>query len=153
MSSLSEHTEIEVLLRKLEKAHAGRSAAAITELYQPDAVIFDLAPPLGHRGIHRDGVEEWLASWDGPIGLTVSCMEITAHRDLAVVSAFNRIEGRQNGIEQDLWYRNTLTLRKTGDGWRIAHDHSSVPFYMDGSYRAAVDLQPHSSSLKPEFAK
>jgi ketosteroid isomerase-like protein len=26
--------------------------------------------------------------------------------------------------------------------WRIVHDHSSVPFYMDGSYRAAVDLKP-----------
>ena len=26
--------------------------------------------------------------------------------------------------------------------WKIAHEHTSVPFYMDGSFRAAVDLEP-----------
>ena len=26
--------------------------------------------------------------------------------------------------------------------WRIAHAHTSVPFHMDGSFRAAVELQP-----------
>jgi ketosteroid isomerase-like protein len=35
-----------------------------------------------------------------------------------------------------------MCLRKTNGQWRIVHDHSSVPFYMDGSYRAAVDLKP-----------
>jgi len=24
----------------------------------------------------------------------------------------------------------------------VTHEHVSVPFYMDGSYRAAVDLKP-----------
>jgi hypothetical protein len=24
----------------------------------------------------------------------------------------------------------------------VTHEHMSVPFYMDGSYRAAVDLKP-----------
>lgn len=32
-------------------------------------------------------------------------------------------------------------------GWKIAHTHSSVPFYMEGSYRAAVDLHPDKSVL------
>jgi PhnB protein len=26
--------------------------------------------------------------------------------------------------------------------WKIAHLHQSVPMYMDGSLRAAVDLKP-----------
>ena len=26
--------------------------------------------------------------------------------------------------------------------WKIMHEHSSVPFYMDGSFKAAVDLKP-----------
>ena len=42
----------------------------------------------------------------------------------------------------DIWFRATMGLRKTGGRWLIVHDHSSVPFYMDGSYRAAMDLQP-----------
>jgi hypothetical protein len=28
------------------------------------------------------------------------------------------------------------------DSARIAHNHESVPFYMDGSLEAAVDLKP-----------
>jgi PhnB protein len=41
-----------------------------------------------------------------------------------------------------VWFRLTLGLRKLGGEWKIAHHHESVPFYMDGSYRAAVDLVP-----------
>lgn len=38
--------------------------------------------------------------------------------------------------------RVTLCLRRVGSAWMIVHEHESVPFYMDGSFRAAVDLQP-----------
>lgn len=38
---------------------------------------------------------------------------------------------------------NGIRDRVKSDGaWRIAHRHESVPFYMDGSNRAAVDLTP-----------
>ncbi|WP_446719495.1 hypothetical protein [Inquilinus sp. OTU3971] len=33
-------------------------------------------------------------------------------------------------------------MRRAADGWVIVHEHESVPFYMDGSLRAAVDLKP-----------
>jgi hypothetical protein len=29
-----------------------------------------------------------------------------------------------------------------GGKWAIVHEHVSVPFYMDGSYKAAIDLKP-----------
>jgi PhnB protein len=38
--------------------------------------------------------------------------------------------------------RQTFGLRKLAGAWKIAHDHMSVPFYMDGSYKAAIDLKP-----------
>jgi len=41
-----------------------------------------------------------------------------------------------------LWYRLTVGLRKREGQWRIAHTHASVPFYMDESGRAALDLAP-----------
>ena len=41
-----------------------------------------------------------------------------------------------------MWMRSTLAFRRAGGAWKIAHGHSSVPFRMDGSYRAATDLQP-----------
>jgi ketosteroid isomerase-like protein len=38
----------------------------------------------------------------------------------------------------------TTILRRSDGRWRIVHDHSSTPFYMDGSYRAATDLVPQT---------
>jgi ketosteroid isomerase-like protein len=47
-----------------------------------------------------------------------------------------------NQLGGALWFRSTLGLRKIGGRWQITHEHNSTPFYMDGSDRAALDLQP-----------
>ena len=55
----------------------------------------------------------------------------------------NRISGtRTSGEDADVWARATVCYRKTDGKWMVAHEHVSVPFYMDGSNRAAVDLKP-----------
>lgn len=54
-----------------------------------------------------------------------------------------RISGqRTNSEDTDIWVRETIGLRKIDGRWLITHEHESVPFYMDGSNRAAVDLKP-----------
>ena len=142
MSSTTDRAEIEALLQKLVRAHADHDADAIVEVYAPNAVIFDLAPPLGRRGMNRDNVAAWLAGWDGPIQIDARDVSLTVDGDLAFVSALNRMRGRQGGEDQDLWYRTTMCIQKITGQWQIVCDHSSVPFYMDGSDRAAVDLKP-----------
>ena len=141
MSSITDRAEIETLFQTLAKAHADHDVEAIVEAYAQDAVIYDLAPPLGRRGINRDSVAAWLDSWDGPIRIDASDVSLTVEGNLAFSSALTRMRGRQGSEEQDMWYRTTLCLRKTSGQWRIVHEHTSVPFYMDGSYRAAVDLK------------
>ena len=47
-----------------------------------------------------------------------------------------------DGTTPDLWFRATLALRRTDGIWKVVHEHNSTPFYMDGSDRAALDLQP-----------
>ena len=42
--------------------------------------------------------------------------------------------------------RATVGYRKTNGKWMITHEHVSLPFYMDGSYRAAVDLKPETDA-------
>jgi PhnB protein len=49
---------------------------------------------------------------------------------------------KTDGTAVDLWFRGTLVLRRTDGGWKIVHEHESVPFYMDGSFGAAIDLAP-----------
>lgn len=146
MSSTTDRAKIEALLQELARAHADHDAEALAKAYAPDAVIFDLAPPLGRRGMNRDSVAAWLAGWDGPIRIEAREVSFTFNGELAFLSAFNNMRGRQGDEDQDLWYRTTMCLKKSGERWEIICDHSSVPFYMDGSYRAAVDLKPERSA-------
>jgi SnoaL-like protein len=48
---------------------------------------------------------------------------------------------KTDGETPDLWFRLAVCFRKTDGRWAIVHEHESVPFYMDGSFKAAVDLQ------------
>ncbi len=57
--------------------------------------------------------------------------------------SLNRLHGTlKGGRSVDMWMRSTLAFRKVDGAWKIAHGHSSVPFLMDGSFRAATDLTP-----------
>ena len=140
MGSTTERAKVEEVFQRLAKAHVDHDADAIADAYAPDAVIFDLAPPLVRRGMNRESVAAWLAGWDGPIQIDARDVDLMVDGNLAFVSALNRMRGRQGGEDQDMWYRTTMCLRRISGRWRIVHDHASVPFYMDGSFRAAVDL-------------
>jgi ketosteroid isomerase-like protein len=87
-------------------------------------------------------VETWLQTWDGPIRIDRHDADLTIDGALAVQTAVIRMRGRQGGDDRDLWFRATSCLRRRAHRWRIAHEHTSVPFYMDGSDRAALDLEP-----------
>jgi len=49
---------------------------------------------------------------------------------------------KTDGQQVDLWFRSTACLRRTNRAWQITHVHNSVPFAMDGSDRALLDLKP-----------
>jgi ketosteroid isomerase-like protein len=67
MRATTQRAEIEALFHQLVQAHADLSAAAIVAAYAPDAVMYDLAPPLGRRDMHRASVTAWLAGGEGPM--------------------------------------------------------------------------------------
>ncbi len=135
------------LCQRLGQAHRDKDADAIADCYAADAVIHSLAPPLSERGVDRNVIASWLATWDGPIDIDAQNVDLAVAGDLAYTSALNRIRGKKtDGEDVDLWFRTTMCFRKTEHGWRIVHDHSSVPFYMDGSFRAAVDLAPEAAT-------
>lgn len=138
----ADKNEIAELLQRLVKAHHDKDADAIVTCYVPDAVIYGLGPPLREK-LERDAIAAWLATWEGPIRVDAADHALTIGEGLAWSTALNRMRGKKtDGTQEDLWFRTTMCLRKDKSGWRIAHDHSSTPFYMDGSLRAAVDLVP-----------
>jgi ketosteroid isomerase-like protein len=113
----------------------------VGDLFAPDAQIFDLAPPLAH-GFSRQGLADWLAGWDGPVEQSLSGLKVEVGGDLAVCHGLARIRTKRDGDDVSWWMRATYALARDERGWRITHEHTSVPFQMDGSYRAAIDLQP-----------
>lgn len=142
MKTIKHLSEIEKFFEILQVSHENRDVDALVKLYDERAVVFDMAPPLGRIGINRETIKEWFESWDGPILLEGRDIKIAHEGNLAFVSAFNRMRGSVSGDSRDIWFRSTLCLRKNENGWKIVHDHTSVPLYMDGSDRAALDLKP-----------
>jgi len=122
---------------------AARAMATLTD----DVVAFELAPPLAlgpEAARDAAGLAAWLAGWEGPVGIEIRDLHIEAGGDVAWSRSLNRLHGTlKGGREVDMWMRSTLAFRREGGDWKIAHGHSSVPFRMDGSFRAATDLEPH----------
>lgn len=134
-------TDAEAVLAALASGLRERDAAAVVRLFTEDARIFDLAPPLAH-GVDEAGLAEWLAGWDAPVEQTARDLRVQVSGDLAVCHGLVRVRTERGGEEAAWWMRATYALARGPDGWRIAHEHTSVPFYMDGSFRAAIDLEP-----------
>jgi ketosteroid isomerase-like protein len=138
-----DRSAIDALCARLGEAHRAKDADAIVACYAPGARICGLAPPLQERGMNRDETAAWLDTWSGPVVMDAADIDLAVDGDLAWLFALNRMRGtKTDGTAVDLWFRTTMCFRRTGGEWRIVHDHSSVPFHMDGSFRAAIDLTP-----------
>jgi uncharacterized protein (TIGR02246 family) len=139
--------EIREVIMAAEAAMKDGDAKRLIERYTADVVKYDLAPPLGRRGEAARNVaaqQAWFDTFDGPVDFQVTELEIEASGDLAWAHALNRMSAspKGSGFAFEMWFRATYCLRRTDHRWRIAHEHTSTPFYMDGSLRAAVDLKP-----------
>jgi ketosteroid isomerase-like protein len=135
--------QIRALVDDWAKAIRAKDVEGVLAHYAAASVTFDLAPPLISTGADPKGLQAWFSTWQGQLGYEIRDLNITAGDDVAFCHGLNRLSGtKTDGEQADVWSRQTLCFRKVRGEWRIAHQHESVPFYMDGSYRAAVDLKP-----------
>ncbi|WP_432002216.1 YybH family protein [Streptomyces sioyaensis] len=142
----ADEARIREVLEDRAAATTARDARRFLSHCAPDIVEFSLAPPLQYKGPQaRDqrAVEAWYATWRGPIEVTLTQLEITVGDDVAFGHSINRMRGtKTDGFEVQLWSRATVGLRRIDGTWKITHAHDSVPFLMDGSGLAALDLTP-----------
>ena len=141
-----DETAIRAMLRDRDEAvRRGDAEAAVADM-AAGAVSYDLPTPLQFVHDHDaavDGLNAWFATWDGAVTSELADPVILVSGDLAVAYGLAHMTGDKKGEgPQDLWFRSTVVLRRAADAWRIVHTHDSVPFYMDGSGRAATDLKP-----------
>ena len=143
ISRSNDQARIRALIDDWAKAMRAKDVDGVMSHYAADSVTFDLAPPLISAAANAKGLGAWFSTWRGPLGHDIRDLNITAGDDVAFYHSLNRLSGTTtDGEKADVWFRLTLCFRKIGGEWRITHQHESVPFYMDGSYRAAVDLRP-----------
>lgn len=147
--TLTRSTEDQVreVIDQWASAMRSRDAAGVLALYAPDTVDFGLAPPLRTKGAqatwYEQGIEAWFATKRGPIAIEHRDLQVTTSGDLALVHGLMRLTVTDTTGEESVnWVRQTFGLQRRGQAWRIVHGHTSVPFYMDGSDRAALDLEP-----------
>jgi ketosteroid isomerase-like protein len=141
-SSASEG-EIRSVIDAWAEAIRNKDVQRVTRHFTPHCVRFDLAPPLQSNQLLRDELESWFATFRGNIGYEIRNQTISTSGDLACCHGLHHMTGiKVDGEKVDIWIRETLCLRQIDTHWRITHLHESVPFYMDGSFKAAVDLKP-----------
>jgi ketosteroid isomerase-like protein len=142
----SDADQIRSVLADFTEAFRTRDAAGAIAPLADDAVTFDLAPPLrlGPAHSHDSGrLELWFSSWESPIVSEPHDLVVEVGGDIAYAYGLQHMTGKKRGGEEvDLWFRATACFRKEGGRWRITHMHNSVPFAMDGSDKALLDLKP-----------
>jgi PhnB protein len=135
--------QISQILAQWKEAMETKNAARAVAFYADDAAMFTLAPPLGTKGMQQQALQAWFDTWKGGLEYEMRDAELVAGDDIAYCHSYTRMVGtKTSGEQNDVWFRATATLRKIDGQWKITHEHTSVPFHMDGSLKAALELQP-----------
>jgi ketosteroid isomerase-like protein len=134
------------VIEDLADAIWNKDAEAAVALYTDDVVAYDLAPPLAIEAKEsRDPshLQEWFDTWSGPIESKPHRITVRVGGDIAYAFGLRHMTGKKtDGTAVDLWFRATACLVQRNGRWKIEHMHNSVPFAMDGSDRALLDLKP-----------
>lgn len=135
----------DVIMTRAARLSAG-DVPGMQECNAPTVVDYNLAPPLVAAADGHDPkpLTEWVAGFDAPPRIAVTELNITTDGDVAFATSLDSMTAVPRGTEEEftLWYRVTLGLRRIDGRWLVTHQHHSVPFYMDATMGAAVDLKP-----------
>ena len=145
MTAARAEAMIRALLDEQVRAIRAKDVEGSAAAYAPDVLLFDVVGPLQARGADalRSRLAEWFSGFAGAIGYELRDLAVTPSDGVAFAHSLNGVSATmRDGRKLDMWWRSTLGWRRIEGAWRVTHAHASVPFHMDGSYRAAVDLEP-----------
>ncbi|HWV22609.1 MAG TPA: nuclear transport factor 2 family protein [Thermomicrobiales bacterium] len=108
---------------------------AYIDLYSKDVHVFDAWGDFEVTGLlrWREMTEAWFGSLgDERVPVTFSTVEIRASGDVAFAHAAVTFAGETAGGERlrEMTNRFTFGLCREDDGWKIVHQHSSLPIDM-----------------------
>jgi PhnB protein len=145
----ADDAEIRAVIEQWAEALRHKDAQGVLSYYAPKVIHFSLAPPLlstvsTKEGLtNPEGLNSWFATGEGAIGYEIHDPDIMIGESVAFSHSLNRMQGtKTDGGKADIWFRQTFGFHRIDGEWKIVHEHESVPFYMDGSFKAAIDLKP-----------
>jgi ketosteroid isomerase-like protein len=117
-------------------AVAAKDLETLVAQYAEDVTLFDALGPLRDTGqdVERARLREWFGAYRSEIDLRIKDLEVVADGDVGFAHFLFRVRGTMTeGTEVDMWVRSTVGFRRHEDGWKIVHEHSSVPFTPPGT--------------------
>ena len=124
--------DIRALEDRFVAAFKAKDVDAIMKVYAPDQtlVVFDVVPPRQYVGAaaYRKDWQTFLGSFDGPIAMELTDLDVVADRNLAYSYSIQHVAGTdKQGKKLDLTVRVTDVDKKAHGRWQIIHEHVSVP--------------------------
>jgi uncharacterized protein (TIGR02246 family) len=128
--------DIKALEDRFVAAFRAKDADAIMKVYAPGPmlVVFDVVPPRQYVGAaaYRKDWETFFDSFDGPINVELTDLDVAADRNLAYSHSIQHVAGTdKHGKKLDLTVRVTDVYKKAHGRWQIIHEHVSVPVDLD----------------------
>jgi len=126
----ADETTIRSLLKRWAEATRLDRQDEILSNHAPDALIFDVLPPMKYEGTaaYRKSWAEWQPETVGPGKFGLHDLAVTAGREVAFAHCLIHCGGtRPDGTTFEDWVRATLCLRKLAGRWLITHQHISMP--------------------------
>jgi ketosteroid isomerase-like protein len=125
-----------ILRRRLEamgQAIRDKDLDQLMTFYDRDVEVFDLRASLNLLGAsaYRNNLEDWFASFDGPLGFELHNLRIVPGEPTAFCHYLALITGaRPGGRISGYWVRGTTGFERRDGEWLVTHEHTSQPAAM-----------------------
>ncbi|MFF9868341.1 YybH family protein [Streptomyces sp. NPDC013953] len=121
---------IRALLASRADAQQTKDIDRLMSFYAPDAVYYDVVPPLRFTGTDeiRRNFLRWFDGYVGPISLETHDLTLATSGDTAFAHMLHLDSGeRKGGLQAAIWVRESVCLRRSDGTWTITHEHVSIP--------------------------
>lgn len=123
--------EIQKLMDDWREALSTKDLDRLLRHYHADVRFFDAVPPHEQQGAdaYRRTWENMMPHLPEALGSEMRDVRITAEGNVAFASCLQRLTDRKtNEAATCGWVRVTICFHRKSDGWKVVHEHVSVPF-------------------------
>lgn len=150
MNTLNDRAAIEAMTQRRIDAIKAQDIEKALIGYSKKLIMFDVVGELSGTGDQSatDRLKIWFGTMEKLTDFEICIIDINVGQDVAYCNTFNHIVAiKKDGAELNMWWRETLGLKKIGGEWLVCTAHSSVPFDPQ-SGQASTGLKPASIHIE-----